>query len=359
MYERVPTTVASLSLIVPTYNEKENLAPFVEGVFAALEGQPFELLIVDDGSPDGTGELADRLAKERPNMRVLHRAGKQGRGTAFAEGLKATDGEWVAIMDADMQHPPPVLATLWAKAREGADLVIASRYVEGGGAEGRTRARGGVSKGALWLSHFFVPQTRHVMDTQSGFFLFRRKGIEGATLSVKGFTVLVEVLARGTFDRVVEVPYTFGVRAGGDSKLGMGEIVGYSRQLLRLSDYRALKFVAVGASGVIVNNGLLLLLVSSAGLPPQAASLGAIEGSILTNFLLNNLWTFKHRKGEPFHVKLAKYHASVALGAAINFVAFTLLHASGVALVPANTVGIGLGFLFNYLLSEKFVWKIP
>ena len=351
--------MVSLSVVVPTYNEKENLPTFVDGVFAALKGESFELLIVDDASPDGTGELADTMAAERPQLKVLHRPGKLGRGTGFSDGLKATEGEFVAIMDADMQHPPALLPVLLAVARAGTDLAIASRYVEGGGTEDRTRSRGGVSKAALWLSHLFVPQTRHVRDTQSGFFLLRRKCLDNADLNVKGFTVLVEVLAKGHFEHVVELPYTFGVRAGGDSKLGFGEIFAYAKQLLRLSDYRLVKFVAVGASGVLVNNGLLVLLVSNVGLLPQAASLGAIEGSILTNFLLNNLWTFKHRKGEAFHIKLAKYHGSVALGAAINFVTFALLHAAGIHLLVANTVGILLGFTFNYLLSEKFVWKIP
>lgn len=348
-----------MSVVIPTYNERTNLEPLVERIFKALEGRPFELLIVDDASPDGTGELADQLAATHPGMRVLHRAGKLGRGSGFVEGLAKSEGELVAIMDADLQHPPELLPTMIDKAEAGSDLVIASRYVKGGGERGRTAMRGATSRMARWLSHLFVPQTRPVTDTQSGFFLFHRRAVEGANLDVKGFTVLVEVLARAKFRVIEEIPYTFEPRAGGDSKLGSFEIFGYAKQLLRLSDYRLLKFVAVGTSGVLVNNGVLWLLVTSGTLLPQLASLVAIEVSILGNFVLNNLWTFKHRKGERFHIKLAKYHASVALGAAVNYAAFYVLHTGGMGLLAANTIGILLGFFLNYLLSEQYVWKIP
>ncbi len=351
--------MGKLSIVIPTYNEKENLESLAARIFAALDGRNFEVLIVDDGSPDGTGKIADEIAAAHPNFKVMHRAGKLGRGTGFTDGLKATEGDFVCIMDADLQHPPEVLPSMLDKLEHGADLVVASRYVQGGGAEGRTAMRGVTSKVALWLSHLFLPQTRHIKDTQSGFFMFKRKGVEGADLNVKGFTVLVEVLAMGHFENPVEVPYTFQIRAGGDSKLGHTEIIGYAMQLLRLSNYRFLKFIAVGATGVIVNNGVLVFMVSSGLLHVQGASLVAIEASILSNFALNNLWTFRHRKGEHFHFKLAKYHGSVALGAAVNYITLTVLLASGLQLLVSNTVGILLGFFLNYLLSEKYVWKLP
>lgn len=351
--------MGKLSIVIPTYNEKDNMEPLVERIFKALSGRDFDLLIVDDGSPDGTGEVADRLAATRPNMKVMHRAGKMGRGTGFTDGLRATDGEIVCIMDADLQHPPELLPSMLDKVIAGADLVVASRNVEGGGAAERGAMRGATSKAATWLSHLFLPQTRHIKDTQSGFFLFKRRGLDNVELEVKGFTVLVEVLAKGHFENPMEVPYTFQLRAGGDSKLGHTEILGYAMQLLRLSHYRFLKFVAVGATGVFVNNGVLFFTVSSGFLHVQGASLVAIEASILSNFALNNLWTFRHRKGEAFHFKLAKYHASVALGAAVNYITLTVLLASGLQLLVANTVGILLGFFLNYLLSEKYVWKLP
>lgn len=346
-----------LSVVVPTYNERDTLERLVEGVFRALDGTSLELIIVDDNSPDGTGQLADRLAASRAGMSVVHRPGKGGRGTAMVEGIRAADGDIIGIMDADLQHPPELLRTLLDQAETGADVVIASRYVEGGGAEGRSTARSIVSRGALWLSHLFLPQTRHVMDTQSGYFLFHRRVVEGVSLNVQGFTALVEVLAKGRFERTVEVPYTFRKRAAGESKLGTTEVLRYVAQLLRLSEYRVLKFIAVGASGLLVNNGVLWALVVSAGWIPYVAALFSIETSILTNFLLNDRWTFRGRVAGAWPVKLAKYHGSVAIGAAVNYITLVLLLALDTQLLVANTVGILLGFISNYLLSETVVWR--
>jgi dolichol-phosphate mannosyltransferase len=351
--------VAKLSVIIATYNEKANLGRVVEEIFRALDGSDFELVIVDDASPDGTGELADQLASKRPNIRVVHRPGKMGRGTAFVDGLKAAKGELLCLMDADLQHPPALLQTLRQKAEEGADVVIASRYVPGGDAEDRSRFRESVSKGALWLSHVLLPQMKGVHDTQSGYFLVKRHVIADAKLNVKGFTVLVEVLARGRYSTVVEVPYTFQARAGGESKLDSVEIIGYVQQLLRLSDYRVLKFAAVGASGLLVNNGVLWLLVSRVGVLPLLAAVFAIEASILSNFALNNVWTFRRKEHVHIAPKLLKYHSAVALGSLVNYGTLAILMGAGLYLLAANTVGIVLGFLLNYLLSEAFVWNRP
>ncbi len=349
--------MAKLSLIIATYNEKENLERLVEAIFKALQGADFELIIVDDNSPDGTGQLADAMASARPNLLVVHRPGKLGRGTAIVDGLKAAHGEIIGVMDADFQHPPELLPTLLGMAQGGVDVVIASRYVEGGGAEGRTSFRDFVSQTALWLSHLFLPQTKGVRDTQSGYFLFHREAMENVPLEVKGFTVLVGILAKGKYKTTVEVPYTFKMRAAGKSKLGSMEILGYVKLLLKLSNYRVLKFMGVGASGVLVNDGVLWYIVSHGGITPFAAAVASIEASILSNFALNNYWTFKDRKAQKDHHKLFKYHQSVFFGATVNYVTFVALLAAGSHFVAANTVGIVLGFFLNYLLSETFVWK--
>lgn len=349
--------VGKLSLILATYNEKENIERLVEAVYHALEGADFELIVVDDGSPDGTGQLADALALARPNLVVVHRPSKAGRGTAIVDGLKVAKGDIIGAMDADFQHPPELLPTLLGMAQGGVDIVVASRYVEGGGAEGRTSFRDFVSKAALWLSHLFLPQTKGVRDTQSGYFLFHRHAMENVPLQVKGFTVLVGILAKGKYKTTVEVPYTFKVRAAGKSKLGSMEILGYVKLLLKLSEYRVLKFMAVGASGVLVNDGVLWYIVSQGGITPFAAAIASIEASILSNFALNNFWTFKDRKGQKDHHRLFKYHQSVFLGALVNYVTLVVLLAAGSHFVAANTVGIVLGFFLNYLLSETFVWK--
>jgi dolichol-phosphate mannosyltransferase len=350
--------MSKLSIIIPTYNERENLKELVERIFSSLKGSKFELIIVDDNSPDGTGELADKLASKHKNMTVVHRQGKLGLGTAVMDGIKAADGEIIGVMDADLQHPPELLKTMLEKAEGGADIVIASRYVKGGKTEGWSFFRKLVSKGALWLSHLSLPQTRKVKDTQSGYFLFKRQVIENVPIDVKGFKLLVEILAKGNYKEVVEVPYTFKIRKAGKSKLGSMQILSYVKQLLRLSNYRVLKFMTVGASGVLVNLGLLWLLVSYAKVQEAVAGILSIEASIVSNFLLNNFWTFRERKSGSFPSKLIKYHGSAALGAVINYVTYVLLMAGGLGYLVAMAIGILLGVISNYLLSEIFVWRL-
>ena len=329
----------------------------MEAIFGSLKGADFELIIVDDNSPDGTGKLADEAAAKRRNVSVVHRPGKLGLGTAVLDGIKVAKGEVIAVIDADGQHPPELLRVMLEKADVGADIVIASRYVAGGNVEGWSFVRKTVSKGALWLSHLFLPRTRKVRDTLSGYFLFKREVVKDVPLEVKDFKLLVEILAKGKYQSVVEVPYTFRKRSAGKSKLGSRQIFSYVKQLLRLSEYRILKFMAVGASGVVVNNGVLWLLVSSANLLPLLAAIFSIEASILSNFLLNNFWTFRDRKAGNILSRLAKYHGSAALGAAVNYAALGLLLVVGLHYLVANTIGILLGFVLNYLLSEAFVWK--
>ena len=350
-------SMSKLSVIVPTYNERGNLKKLVEKTLSSLKGLKFELIIVDDNSPDGTGKLADELASKHKNVKVVHRQGRLGLGTAILDGAKVADGEIMGVMDADMQHPPEVLRTMLEKAEAGADIVIASRYVKGGGVESWSFFREAMSKGAIWLSHLFLPKTRKVEDTQSGYFLFKRHVIENVSLNVKEFKLLVEILAKGKYKNVVEVPYTFKTRAAGKSKLGSIQILSYAKQLLRLSEYRVLKFMAVGVSGIVVNLGLLWLLVSSAKVPEGVAGIFSIETSIISNFLLNNFWTFRGRKGGNFSSKLLKYHGSVGLGGIINYVTFVLLSAGGLNYLVADAIGILLGFILNYFLSEIFVWR--
>ncbi len=349
--------MVKLSVIVPTYNERDNLEKLVKKIFGAFGGKNFELIIVDDNSPDGTGRLADELASKRKNMKVIHRKEKLGLGTAVLEGVKAADGEIIGVIDADMQHPPEILKNMKEKAENGADIVIASRYTKGGKIEGWTFPRKAISKGALFLSHLFLPQTRKIKDALSGYFMFKKRVIEKVTIGAKEFKLLLEIIAKGKYDSIVEVPYTFKPRLAGKSKLGPMEILNYIKQLLRLSGYRILKFMTVGTSGIIVNNAVLWALITSFNVAPFLADIFSIEASIISNFLLNNFWTFRGRKSGRLPYKFMKYHGSVVLGAIVNYATFLLLIAAGVNIIVANTIGILLGFISNYLLSETFVWK--
>jgi len=348
--------VHKISVIVPTYNEKENLGRLVERVFEALKGVDFEIVVVDDNSPDGTGQLADQIALKNSNVKAVHRPGKLGLGTAILDGVKASEGEFVSVIDADLQHPPELLKVMLEKAVEGNDVVIASRYVEGGRVEGWSFTRRLISKGALWLSHILLPRTRGVKDTLSGYFVFKKDVIGGVQFNARGFKLLIEILVKGKYNKVVEVPYTFKPREVGESKMKLNEIFNYLRQVIRLSNYRAFKFMAVGVSGVFVNLGALWYLKSFIGISELVAGALAIELSILSNFLLNDFWTFRDRRRGRFVHRLIKCHGS-AIGPLVNFVTLVVLVWVGVHYLVSDAIGILLGFAANYLFSETVIWS--
>jgi dolichol-phosphate mannosyltransferase len=235
-------TAASLALIVPTYNERDRLPELVRAIFDAYQagGIEGELVIVDDNSPDGTGRVADDLAATFP-IRVVHRAGKLGLGTAVIEGFNAADAEVVGVIDAELSHPPGLVPTMLTVMRDyGADLVIGSRYVAGGGTANWELSRVWMSKFACLLARGLTP----VKDATSGFFLIRRDLARGVTISAGGFKICLELLIRSDPAVVVEVPYVFTGRTAGESKMNLKEAMGYLRQLRDLRAYRRSRHLA-------------------------------------------------------------------------------------------------------------------
>lgn len=224
-----PTPPAALSIVVPTYNERDRLADLVEAIFAAYAAERLdgELVIVDDNSPDGTGRLADDLAA-RYRVRVIHRAGKLGLGTAVVEGFEAATAPVVGVIDADLSHPPAALPRMLAAMRaEGADMVIGSRYIPGGGTRHWGAGRLLMSRAACVMARGLTP----VRDATSGFFLIRRDLARGVTISAGGFKICLELLVRGRPGTVVEAPYVFEGRTAGESKMNLREALGYLEQL--------------------------------------------------------------------------------------------------------------------------------
>lgn len=219
-----------LLLILPTYIEAENIPPLADRLKNALKGYNHEVLVVDDASPDGTGKEA-----EKHGLKVLRRSGKLGISSAFIEGTQTIESEIVGLMDADLQHPPELVPQMFKEIGE-ADIVVASRYTEGGKIEGWPLHRKIVSKIATILAHILLPRTRKIKDPMSGFFLLRREVIQDINMSrSKGFKILLEILVKGKYEKVVEVPYTFQERERGESKLNRKQIWEYIKDLYRLS----------------------------------------------------------------------------------------------------------------------------
>jgi len=212
--------------VVPTYNEADSLPRLVERLATALAGARWELVVVDDGSPDGTADIADRLGRALP-VRVVRRAGKAGLASAVVAGFAAANGDTLLVMDADLSHPPEVVSDLLRAIENGADLAVGSRYVAGGGTEDWPVRRRVVSRVACLMGQALVP----VRDSTSGFFAMRRGVIDGVKLNPIGFKIGFEVMARGRYKKAVEVPYTFRDRELGKSKFGGREIGQYLIQL--------------------------------------------------------------------------------------------------------------------------------
>ena len=213
-------------MIVPTYNEAGSLPLLVGRLAAALATREWELIVVDDGSPDGTADIADGLGRTQP-VRVVRRAGKAGLASAVVAGFAAAKGDVLVVMDADLSHPPEVVPALLDAVAGGAEVAVGSRYVRGGGTMDWPLRRRVVSRVACLMGQVLVP----VRDSTSGFFAIRRSVIDGVKLNPIGFKIGFEVMARGRYKRAVEVPYVFRDRELGKSKFGQREIMQYVVQL--------------------------------------------------------------------------------------------------------------------------------
>jgi dolichol-phosphate mannosyltransferase len=228
-----------LSVVVPTYNEAGSVPKLAERLHAALGGRDWELVIVDDGSPDGTADIAAALGPRIPTN-VVRRSGKAGLASAVIAGFAAARGDVLVVMDADLSHPPETVPALLAAIEGGADLAVGSRYVAGGGVEDWPMKRRVVSRVACLMGSVLVP----VRDATSGFFALRRSVIDGVTLNPIGFKIGFEVIARGRYRTVVEVPYTFRDRELGASKFGRREIAQYVVQLGQVARDKLLRRIS-------------------------------------------------------------------------------------------------------------------
>ena len=354
----------SFSILIPTYNEHDNIAPLLERIAGAIPGNDYEVVFVDDDSRDGTSELINTLSSKYP-ARVVVRKDKKGLASAVVDGFGMVSTDTVVVMDADLQHPPEVIPALIKAIREGADIAVASRYISGGGTAGWSKTRKIISNGAIMLAHILLPQSRKVKDPMSGFFAFKRKVISGVTLAPIGYKILLEMLVVGKASKVTEVPFMFQLREKGKSKLDASQQVEYLQHLFSLMRrsgevIRFLKFCLVGGSGVIVNEGIFALFLYGFRINESWANVIGIEAAILSNFVLNHQFTFADRKGtgvKSYLEKMAKFNVASLLGAAINWTIRLLLTSAGVKPLIGNLVGIVVAMLLNYFIANLWTWK--
>jgi len=354
-----------ISIIIPTYNEKDNIIPLIKRIDNALGSYNYEIVFVDDNSEDGTASLITSLSTDYP-VSVVVRQEKSGLASAVVDGLGYVSGQIIGVMDADLQHPPELLPELVWKIENKADIAIASRYVKGGGCQGWGLTRRTISKGAIFIAHLLLPLTRNVKDPMSGFFAFEKDGIIGINLQPIGYKILLEMLVVGRFKNVAEVAYVFRTRNRGESKLSIRQQFEYLKHIYTLMKrkgelLRLVKFCLVGLSGVFVNIGLLWLLTDIVGLFYLISAAISIESSIITNFILNNLFTFYDRTSpvpNSFSSRLMKFNFIALVGLGLNIgVLWLFTEVFGIYYLVSEMGGIVAATLWNYVLSTWWVWK--
>jgi dolichol-phosphate mannosyltransferase len=352
-----------LSVVLPTFKERGNVAELVRRLDAALAGIAWEAIFVDDNSPDGTADAVKEIAGGDPRVRCIKRIGRRGLAGACIEGMLSSAAPVVAVMDADLQHDETVLPKMLEKIRGGADLVAATRYVEGGSAESFGEARGAISRLATRISHRLLGIS--LSDPMSGFFMMRRAAFDAVAprLSPAGFKILLDIATAAPDLKIAEQPFVFGTRHSGESKFNVQvglEFLGLLVAKLSggLVDTRFIFFLLVGALGLIVHlavlKGALLQLTF-----PVAQSIATVA-AMTSNFFLNNELTYRDRrlKGWSMLWGFIAFCLFCSAGALTNVgLASWLFRSEREVWWVAGAAGALMGAFWNYAMSSLFVWR--
>jgi dolichol-phosphate mannosyltransferase len=414
-------SLVKLSIIIPTYNESENILSLLDSIEKSLENNisyPLvaEIIVVDDNSPDRTAEMvkgysqALRLEaitpvqkeehdllkhtgsvygkgvrKSRFAVRVVHRTVKKGLVSAVLEGVAVSKGQYILVMDADFSHSPDVIPKMVSNLETSdVDIVVASRYVEGGSITGWPFKRRLISKGAVKIAKYGLRINKRVRDPTSGFFALRREVMEDIKINTEGYKILLEILVKANEAKVKEIPYTFTNRRAGKSKLDNSVIFNYVKAVYHLYlygqrsskaaswltrvkkrkavlfFYKAGRFYTVGASGLLINYLVSVMLNNSMpDLGYMQATVGGIIVSNVSNFVLNKVWTFEDR---DFTVRktLRQYGlfaAITAVGAAIQLGILNVVLEYGLSYENSLLLAVAAASISNFLMNKKLTFS--
>jgi dolichol-phosphate mannosyltransferase len=359
--------VPELSIIIPTYNERENLVALLDRLAATLSGIDYEVVIVDDDSPDGTAALGRSLAQQNRNVRVLQRIKRKGLSSATVEGMLSTSSPYVAVMDGDMQHDERVLPQMLEKLKaENLDLVIGSRNTTGGSMGEFGAGRVALSEMGRRLSQAICRVK--VSDPMSGYFVLTRGYLHEVihSLSCIGFKILFDLIASSSRPvRIGEVGYTFRNRLHGESKLDI--IVGLEYLQFLLDKFMGgwvpvsyLIFAMVGSVGLVVNWVLVYVFLRSFSISFDMAQLIASLLVVALNFVLNNRFTFRgaRLRGVRALQGLGLFYVAASIGLAFNLSAAHGFRDFGVPWYLASLTGVAIGSIWNYWVTSLFIWRI-
>ncbi len=366
---RPGTGVLDIAVIVPTFNEFDNVEAIVERLDRALAGLEHEIIFVDDNSPDGTADKVRALVAKYPQLRCVQRVGRRGLSSAVVEGFMATSAPVAAVIDGDLQHDETRLPLMLDKLhRENADIVVGSRYAEGGGVGDWSQSRLRLSKLATALSRRLTGVT--LSDPMSGFFMVRTEVFRARVGDVTGvgYKILLDILsARGPQLSLAEVPYEFATRKAGESKLDNKVMLDFfelliARTLGRYVPTKFIMFAMVGALGVVVHMGVLSGLFGTGITGFAAAQAAATVVAMTVNFFVNNFFTYFDRRltGWALLPGWLSFCAASAVGALANVgLAVFLFDNVGLPWALAALAGIVVGAIWNYAITALYTWKDP
>jgi dolichol-phosphate mannosyltransferase len=380
------TAPVHFSLVIPTYKEAANINKIVEILSNLLDeglNGDYELIVVDDDSPDGTWEVAQSLMQEYPNLRVMRRQQERGLSSAVVRGWQVARGRVLGVIDGDLQHPPHVLLRLLNAVDDGADLAVASRHLEDGGVSSWSFIRRFLSRGAQLLGLIILPGVLgRVSDPMSGYFLVRRSAIANATLNPIGYKILLEVIGRGKIRKIAEVGYVFCERQEGESKVTWKQYIDYIHHLIllrvstgRLKRFsqsmnfpidRFVRFGLVGLSGVFVDTALLYLLhdPTALALPLTRSKIISGEIAIINNFLWNDSWTFadvatQQREWRQRSKRFVKFNLICLAGLVLNVLVLNVVYNFVIHdAYIANLVAIAVATVWNFWVNLKLSWRV-
>jgi dolichol-phosphate mannosyltransferase len=356
-----------LSVVIPTFNERSNIALLLQRLHATLPEVSWEAIFVDDDSPDGTATLVKEIAARDPRVRCLRRVSRRGLAGACIDGMLLSAAPYVAIIDADLQHDQTLLPRMLEILRMGAaDLVVGSRYSAAGGAVGLSGWRTAISRLATYLARRLCRVS--LADPMSGFFMMRRECFDpmAEELATQGFKILLDIVITGRGRlRITEVPYTFAVRAHGRSKLDAHVVMDFAALLLAkmtggVITPRFLSFLLVGLSGVSVHLLVLRAMMLVLSIEFTAAQATATLAAMTSNFLLNNALTYRDQqlRGSRLLPGLLAFYAVSSVGAIANIGIASWLFANHPMWWLAGAAGALMSTVWNYSVSTTLVWRV-
>lgn len=355
-----------LSVVVPTFNEKDNIRELVRRLDHVLQGEAWEVVFVDDDSPDGTADVVRELAQERANVRCIHRVGRRGLSRAVVEGILSTSSPYVAVMDADLQHDESILPKMLESVRSGGvDIVVGSRYCEGGSVGEWDSRRAAMSRFATTLARLIVKV--ELTDPMSGFFMVKRQAFASAmrNLSGEGYKILLDIFSSAPAPlKFAEVPFTFRQRLAGESKLDTAVLWEYlmlivDKTIGKYVPARFILFSLVGLSGLFVHFLVLWLAHQQAGLGFVVAQATATGIAMTSNFAINNLLTYRDSRlrGRRFLTGLLSFYVVCSVGALANVGVANFVFGQKYTWWLAGFAGVVVGTVWNYAASSIFTWN--